>query len=304
MKLGLLTAILGDKTFEEVVKTASRIGYQCLEVACWPKGKAERRYAGVSHIDVDNIDDSEKKRILALCKDNDIAISALGYYPNTMDPDLAKREVYVSHLKNIIKAAARLGVDTVGTFVGRDPKRNVDDNLKIFSEVWPDIIRTAEENKVRIAIENCPMLFTNDEWPGGQNLATSPAIWRKLYEIVPSQNFGLNFDPSHFIWQQMDYIAAIREFGERIFHIHFKDIKLYPERLARLGVMATPLQYMSPKLPGLGDVDWSRFVSALYDIGYDGPACVEVEDRAFEGSPERVLASLELSYGYMRQWVR
>ena len=295
MKLGFVSAILGDLSFEEMIDFAAENGFECVEVACWPKGKAERRYAGVTHINADEVDEAKAAYLNDYCAKRGVEISALAYYPNTMDPDLEKRAVYIEHLKKLIKAAKLMGIGTVNTFIGRDPKKNVDENIEIFKEVWPPIIAFAEENGVRIGIENCPMLFTNDEWPGGQNLMTTPAIWRRLFEIIPSKNFGLNYDPSHFVWQQIDYIRPIYEFKDRIFHVHYKDIKIYPEKLADVGIMATPLQYMSPKLPGLGDVDWGRYVSALTDIGYDGCTCIEVEDKAFEGSLDAVKKSLLLS---------
>lgn len=160
-----------------------------------------------------------------------------------------------------------------------------------------------EENGVRVAIENCPMLFGRDQWPGGQNLMCTPVIFRKLFEIIPSPNFGINFDPSHYVWQQMDYIQTIYEFKDRIFHIHFKDIKLYPEKLKQCGVLAVPLDYMSPKIPGLGDVNWSAFVSALNDIRFNGDAVIEVEDKAFEGSKEDILDSILLSKHYLHNYI-
>lgn len=303
MKLGFVSAILGDLSFEEVIDFASEQGYECVEVCCWPKGKAERRYAGVTHINIDELDKEKVEYIKNYCNKKGVDISALGYYPNTMDPDLEKREVYIEHIKNLIVAANKLGVGTVTTFVGRIPNKTVDENIEVFKEVWPPIVKIAEENNVKIAIENCPMLFTNDEWPGGQNLMTTPAIWRKLFEIIPSSNFGLNYDPSHFVWQQIDYIKPIYEFKDRIFHVHYKDIKIYKEKLEDVGVMATPLQYMSPKLPGLGDVDWGKYVSALTDIGYKSYTCVEVEDKAFEGSLEDVKKSVIISKKYMSQFV-
>ena len=185
----------------------------------------------------------------------------------------------------------------VTTFIGRDQTKSVEENFELFDRIWPEIIRFAEENQVRIGIENCPMLFGREQWPGGQNLACTPEIWQEMFRRIPSPYFGLNYDPSHFVWQMMDYISPIYEFKDRIFHVHFKDIKLYPERLKQTGILAYPLQYMQPKLPGLGDVDWGRYVSALTDIGYDGYACIEVEDRAFEGSREKVENSLVLSKG-------
>ena len=303
MKLGFVSAILGDLSFEEMIDFAAENGFECVEVACWPKGKAERRYAGVTHINADEVDEAKAAYLNDYCAKRGVEISALAYYPNTMDPDLEKRAVYIEHLKKLIKAAKLMGIGTVNTFIGRDPKKNVDENIEIFKEVWPPIIAFAEENGVRIGIENCPMLFTNDEWPGGQNLMTTPAIWRRLFEIIPSKNFGLNYDPSHFVWQQIDYIRPIYEFKDRIFHVHYKDIKIYPEKLADVGIMATPLQYMSPKLPGLGDVDWGKYVSALTDIGYDGCTCIEVEDKAFEDCEASVLKSIRLSKRYMEQFV-
>lgn len=303
MKLGFVSAILGDWNFEEVINTASEMGYDCVEVACWPRGKAERRYAGVSHLDVDDMSDQNAKAILDQCARKKVEISSLAFYPNTMDGDLEKRAATIIHLKKVITASAKLGVKRVTTFIGRDQYKSVEENLELFKEIWPPIIRYAEQQDVQVAIENCPMLFGNDQWPGGQNLATTPRIWREMFSVIPSPNFGLNFDPSHFVWQMMDYIRPVYEFKDRIFHIHFKDIKLYPEKLNDVGVMAYPMDYMSPKLPGLGDVDWGKFVSALTDIGFDGYACIEVEDRAFEGSRDKVLDSLRLSYRYMRQFV-
>jgi sugar phosphate isomerase/epimerase len=303
MKLGFVSAILGDSTFEEVIDTAAELGYECVEVACWPKEKAARRYAGITHIDIEELSDDQIEYIKDYCKQKGVEISALAYYPNTLDPDLEKRTKYVEHLKNMIRTAPKLGVNTVTTFIGRVQDKTVEENLEIFAEVWQPIVALAEEYSVRIAIENCPMLFTVDQWPGGQNLATTPAIWRKMFEIIPSDNLGLNYDPSHFVWQHIDYIRPLYEFKDKIFHVHYKDIKLYPEKLNEVGIMAYPLEYMSPKLPGLGDVDWGKYVSALTDIGYDGYTCIEIEDKAFEGTAEKIKNSMELSYRYMRQFV-
>ena len=303
MKLGFVSAILDGWTFEGMVDTAAEMGYQCVEVACWPAGKAERRYAGVSHIDVDALDDEQVNYIHSYLKERGVEISALAYYPNTLDGDLEKRAAAVEHLKKVIRASHRLGVNLVTTFIGRDQTKTVEENLDLMCQVWPPILKLAEKLGVRVAIENCPMLFGPDQWPGGQNLMTTPAIWRKVFERLPSPNLGINYDPSHFVWQMMDYIQPIYEFKDKIFHVHYKDIKLFPEKLRRVGTMAYPLDYMSPKLPGLGDVDWGRYVSALTDIGYDGYTCIEVEDRSFEGSRERVLDSLRLSKRYMEQFV-
>ncbi len=220
-----------------------------------------------------------------------------------MDGDLEKREMAVCHLKKVIRASAKLGVNMVTTFIGRDQRKTVEENLELIKEVWPSILKLAEENQVRIAIENCPMLFGAGQWPGGQNLMTTPENWKRIFEILDSSYLGINYDPSHFVWQMMDYIKPIYQFRDKIFHVHYKDIKLYPDKLAGCGIMAYPLEFMSPKLPGLGDVDWGKYVSALTDIGYDGYTCIEVEDKAFEGSQEKVLDSLRLSKRYLEQFV-
>lgn len=305
MKFGLLTSILDGYSFEEVVDIAAQQEFQCLEVACWPAGTAERRYAGVSHIDCERVcsDKAYAEYILEYTASKHIEISALAYYPNIMDADLEKREMCISHLKHVIQAAAILKVGLVTTFTGRDQNRSVEENLELFMEIWPQLIRFAETQHVRVAIENCPMLFGRDQWPGGQNLMCTPVIFRELFRRIPSPNFGLNFDPSHYVWQGLDYIRSVYEFRERIFHIHFKDIKIYPWKLAEYGVLAYPLDYMEPKLPGLGDVDWAVFISALYDIGFNGCAVIEVEDRSFEGDRENVLKSIALSKRYLSQYL-
>lgn len=303
MKLGLITSICEGMDFKEVVDFASGIGLECLEVACWPQGKAVRRYAGVSHIDVANLDAAGAEDIRAYCAKKNVDISALAYYPNTLDPDLEKRATYIEHLYKVIDAAKLLDVNLVTTFIGRVPDKTVSENLEIAREVWTPILSYAEDKGVRIAIENCPMLFTEDEWPGGQNIMTTPANWRRVFEVLPSPNLGINYDPSHFVWQQIDYIRPLYEFKDKIFHVHYKDIKLLTDKLADVGVMATPLEYMKPKLPGLGDVDWGAYVSALTDIGYDGYTCIEIEDKAFEGSQERAKQAIELSTKYLRNFV-
>lgn len=303
MKLGFVTAILQDDSFEEVVDFASEHGFKCIEVACWPRGKAERRYAGVTHIDVDALDDQRVKEIKAYCAEKGVEISSLAYYPNTLDKVPEKRAEIIAHLKKVIKASAKLGVNMVTTFIGRVQDATVEENLKVVKEVWPDILKEAREQKVKIAIENCPMLFGEEQWPGGQNLFTSPANWDKIFEILSDENLGINYDPSHFVWQMMDYIQPIYRYQDKIFHVHIKDIKMYPEKLKAVGTMAYPLEYMSPKLPGLGDVDWGKYISALTDIGYDGYICLEIEDKAFEKSREDVYNSLILSKRYIDNFI-
>lgn len=303
MQLGFVSAILPELSLEEVFYHAANIGYDCVEVMCWPKGKATRRYAGVTHIDLDSLNKKQIKAIQKLIKKTGVQISALGYYPNPLVANKKERAVYIAHIKKMIVAAKNLNLSTVNTFIGRDYTKSVADNWKDFERVWQPIIAYAEKRKIKVGIENCPMLFTDNEWPGGTNLAVSPAIWRKMYESIPSAYFGLNFDPSHFIIQQMDYLKPMREFSDKLFHIHAKDLKIDKHRLDEVGIFAPPNQWHTPKLPGLGDVNWGQFLSVLTDVGYEGAICVEVEDRAYEGSLEKRLNSLKQSHTYLRQFV-
>jgi sugar phosphate isomerase/epimerase len=232
-----------------------------------------------------------------------VEISGLGYYPNPLSPHREEADAAMQQIRRVIHAAGLLGINQMNTFVGRDWTRSVDDNWPRFLEVWRPLVAYAEQQGVRIGIENCPMLFTHDEWPGGKNLATSPEIWRRMFADIPSGSFGLNFDPSHCVWQQMCYLKPLREFADRIFHVHAKDVRLDRERLDDVGILATPLKYHVPKLPGLGEVNWGRFFSVLSDVGYRGPVCVEVEDRAYEESLELRKASLRQSAAYLRNFI-
>ena len=303
MRLGFVSAILPDLSLEDVAVFAGEAGFDCVEVMCWPKGKAERRYAGVTHIDVADLTADAAAEVKAIMSDAGVEISGLGYYPNPLAPDPEEAAVAVDQIRRVIKAAPLMGVGVVNTFIGRDWTKSVEDNWPRFEEVWLPLVAFAEEHGVRIGIENCPMLFTEDEWPGGKNLAQSPAIWRRIFERIPSAGFGLNYDPSHLLWQQMDYVKPLWTFADRIFHVHAKDARVDRHRLDEVGVLAHPLAYHTPKLPGLGDIDWGRFFSVLTDVGYDGAVCIEVEDRAYEGSLERRKAALRQSARYLRQFV-
>jgi sugar phosphate isomerase/epimerase len=303
MQLGFVSAIVPGLPLEEVFGLAKSIGYSCVEVMCWPVGRADRRYAGVTHIDVNALTDEARARIQRLVHSTGVAISGLGYYPNPLTPDAAEANAVGVHLRRVILGAKSLGIPVVNTFVGRDWTRSVEENWPRFLDVWTDLIRFAEDYGVKVGIENCPMLFTRDEWPGGKNLASSPALWRRMFEAIPSANFGLNYDPSHLVWQQMDYLAPLAEFASRIFHVHLKDVVVDRERLNQVGILAYPNEFHTPKLPGLGEVDWGRFVTRLGELGYGGPACVEVEDRAYEGTPELRRQALEKSYTHLRQFI-
>jgi len=286
MKLGFVSAILPELELDQVLEFAAGEGFDCVEVMCWPVGKAERKFAGVTHIDVNSLTRARADDINALCVRHGVSLSGLGYYPNPLDPDLAAAKRQVDHLRKVIAAAPKLGLNIVNTFVGRDWTRTVDENWPRFLKTWKPVIAFAEDHGVRIGIENCPMSFTRDEWPGGKNLLTTPVIWRRAFRDIPSNHFGLNYDPSHFILQFMDPVSPLREFKDKLFHLHAKDARIRTERINDVGIFAYPLEFHQPRIPGFGDIDWARYMAALYDIGYDGPVCIEVEDATFGNTLE------------------
>ena len=301
MKLGFVSAILHDLNLEQVITYAAEEGFGCVELMCWPPGSADRRYAGVTHVDVTTLDDAKAGAIKDLVSRSGVAISGLGYYPNPLDPNPEHRKMVVGHLHKVIDAAPKLGVHVVNTFVGRDWTKSIDDNWELFKATWPEIISHAEEQNVQIGIENCPMLFSKNEWPGGKNLAVSPAVWDRMFREIPSRFFGLNFDPSHLILQFIDGPRCVREYGRRIVHFHAKDLRIDHDRLYQVGSMGQ--DWNTPKLPGMGDVAWGPIFSALTDAGYNGAVCIEVEDRAFERSLDDRKRSLHQSKHFLESYV-
>jgi sugar phosphate isomerase/epimerase len=303
MKLGLMTAAFPAWSLEQCAAWAANNGFEMLELACWPMGKAERRYAGVTTLDVADFSPQKAQAARDVLKKYNLSVSSLGYYPNPLHPDLEHRQTVIDHLKKVIIAAGMLEVPIVGTFIGRDKNKTVEENFIEFEKVWPAIIHFAAEHNVKVAIENCPMIFSNDEWPGGNNLATTPAIWRRMFEIIPDANFGLNLDPSHLIWQFIDYVRVVYEFKDRLFHVHAKDLRIDYEQLYQRGVLSLGMGWQIPRLPGLGDVNWGKFISALYGAGYDYVVSVEHEDRAFEKTEELVQRGFLIARDNLRPYI-
>jgi sugar phosphate isomerase/epimerase len=303
MKLGFFTAAFPGKSLEEIAAWASAYGFEALEIACWPVGKADRRYAGVTTIDAADFSMDKARQALSILKKNNLTISSLGYYPNPLHPDPNHRQLVIEHLKKVIAAAEMLEVPVVGTFVGKNKDKTIEENLQEYAKIWPPIVKFAHQHGVKIAIENCPMIFSNDEWPGGNNLANTPAIWRKMWEIIPDDNFGLNLDPSHLVWQMIDYVRVVQDFHDRIFHVHAKDLQIDHEGLYQNGVLSLGMGWQVPRLPGLGDVRWDRFISALYRAGYDDVISIEHEDRAFEKTEELVKRGFLIARDAIRPYI-
>ncbi|MGH2428469.1 MAG: sugar phosphate isomerase/epimerase family protein [Candidatus Limnocylindria bacterium] len=304
MRLGLLTAPFPDATLTDVADWAADSGFDSLEIACWPTSKGPtRRYAGTSHIDVTDLSEARGREIVDELAAKGLSISGLGYYPNPLHPDPAQREQMIAHLKQVITAAGRMGVPFANTFMGGDATKTQDQNWEIALEVWPEIVSHAQDNGVKVTIENCPMIFSDDEWPGGHNIAWSPHIWRRIIAEW-GDTVGLNYDPSHLVWLMIDQERFIREFGPHILHVQAKDVMIDRDGLYERGTLSSGIGWQIPRLPGLGDADWGRIFSALYRAGYDGDVAIEHEDRDFEATDELVKRGFLIARDVLRPYIK
>jgi sugar phosphate isomerase/epimerase len=303
MKLGFLTAPLPDSPLMEVADWAVASGFEVLEIACWPRaGGATRRYAGTSHIDVANLSPAQGREVADEIGAKGLSISGLGYYPNPLHPDPAHRDEVIGHLKHVITAAEKMDVPLVNTFMGGDAAKTQDENWQVALEVWPDIVRFAQDHGRKLTIENCPMIFSRDEWPAGHNIAWSPSIWRRILEQWGG-TVGLNYDPSHLVWLMIDQERFITEFGPHILHFQAKDLMIDRDGLYERGTLSAGMGWQIPRVPGLGDVDWRIVFRALYRVGYPGDCIIEHEDRKFEGTDELVKRGFLLARNTLRPFV-
>ncbi len=304
MKLGFLTAPFPETPLMEVADWAASVDFEVLEIACWPQSSgATRKYAGTSHIDVANLSDAQAGEIKAQIAAKGLDISGLGFYPNPLHPDPEARAAAIDHLKKVIVATGKMGLPVTNTFCGGDAGKNVDQNWDEALKVWPDIVRFAQDNGVKITFENCPMIFSYDEWPGGHNIAYSPYIWRRILEQWGG-TVGLNFDPSHLVWLMIDQGRFIREFGDHILHFQAKDVMIDRDGLYERGSISAGMGWQIPRIPGLGDAPWAEIFSALYRTGYDGPIIIEHEDKVFEGTDEKVKRGFLVARDILRPFVK
>lgn len=304
MKLGLLTAPFPDTDLMGVADWTASVGMEALEIACWPAASGDaRRYAGTSHIDVDDLSDARASEINDALSSKGIVISALGFYPNPLHSDAGHRDEVIRHLKKVITAARTMNVQIVNTFVGGDKNLNVDDNWQRALSIFPEIVAHARDSGVTLAFENCPMIFSYDEWPAGHNIAYSPRIWRRIFDKW-GDDVGMNFDPSHLVWQMIDQTRFIREFGSRIVHAHAKDLMIDRDGLYENGIMSVGMGWQIPRMPGLGDVIWGDVFSALYREGYDGSMIIEHEDRNFEATEELVKKGFLIARDILRPYIK
>jgi sugar phosphate isomerase/epimerase len=304
MKLGILTAPFPDLPLDEVAAWSGANGFESIEIACWPAAKGpQRRYAGTSHIDVTDLSESRASEIVDQVAAQGLTISGLGYYPNPMHPDRETREAAIAHQKLVIEACAKMKVPFFNTFMGGDPSLHVDANWERALEIWPPIVEHAKSQGVKVTIENCPMIFSYDEWPAGNNIAWSPYIWRRIIEQWGG-TVGLNYDPSHLVWLMIDQERFIREFGPHILHVQAKDVEIDRNGLYERGTLSGGMGWQIPRLPGLGEADWGRIFAALWRTGYDGDIIIEHEDRDFEKTEDLVKRGFLLARDILRPYIK
>jgi sugar phosphate isomerase/epimerase len=302
MKLGFLTAPFPETPLMEVADWAAGNGFEVLEIACWPRSTGPvRRYAGTSHIDVVNASADQLREIRSEIEGKGLSISGLGYYPNPLHPDPETRRQMIDHVKAVIVAAGRMGIPFMNTFMGGDAAKTTDENWEEALRVWPDIVKHAQDNGVKLTIENCPMIFSRNEWPAGNNIAWSPYIWRRILEQWGG-TIGLNYDPSHLVWLMIDQERFIREFGPHILHFQAKDVLIDRDGLYERGTLSSGIGWQIPRLPGLGEAPWAKIFAALYRAGYAGDCIIEHEDRDFEGSDELIKRGFLLAGNVLRPY--
>lgn len=302
MKLGILTVPFVGSTLAEVIDWSASVGFEALEIAAWPSAGGEtRRYAGTSHVAVEGMTKARASEVMGIMADKGLTVSALGYYPNSLHADQAHRDSVIGHLRSVITAASLMDVKVVNTFMGGDRTLTPDQNWARALHIFPDIISHAKDHGVTLAFENCPMIFSHDEWPGGHNIAYSPKIWRRIFE---AWDVGMNYDPSHLVWQMIDQTRFIAEFGAKMVHVHAKDLMIDRDGLYENGIMSLGIGWQVPRMPGLGEVNWAATFAALYRAGYDGPVIVEHEDRTFEGSDEAIKRGFLLAKDVLGPFVK
>lgn len=308
MNIGFLTVCLGNMPLKEKAKWASRNGFKELEIACWPKVTG-RDYSSCD-IDVAALRVEEADSIKSYLKEYGLIISSLAYYDNNLDCNLGKRAFINNHVKKCIDAAVMLGAPMVGTFAGRNINKSIRDNFTEFETVFDALVGYAEKKGIKLIIENCPM----EGWqvnglPG--TISFSPELWEEMFKRVPSKNFGLNFDPSHLLFQLIDYIDVIPKFTDRIFHVHAKDAEVIDDKLKWYGVFNRQLYkgdrhefgYWRFRMPGLGQVDWGKFIKALKENGYNGVLSIEHEDSLYEGSEKKIKEGLLLGKKHIEKFI-
>jgi sugar phosphate isomerase/epimerase len=281
MKLGYLTGFSEDEC-----RTASRIGYDCLEVSSgWDLAQLGRKAYRKA----------EAQKVRALLERYNLSISALAVYwaiPKGTGPRVVA-------YKNYIQFCTELGVGVITALTQCDPAKGLDENVADWAAVFSKVAPVAEDAGIKIAFENWPGLRGDFPPVGTINFAFNPTAWEKMFEKVSSPALGLEFDPSHLVWQGIDWAAQLRHWIARVHHVHAKDTEIFKDRLEARGFFSSG--WWRYRLPGYGCVDWHKLTSILKEKGYKGAICLEHEDGIFLG--ERRVEGLEKAYATLKPLV-
>jgi sugar phosphate isomerase/epimerase len=258
--IGILTAPLRERSLAEIIPWAAAQGIRGLEIEVRPG----------SHHNFVEAGDAELDRIRELLGQHQMVISGLACYVPLVGVPAERAAQSRRDLEQAIELAARLEVDTVCALAGfpsegKDRAQTIAEDLPA---AFRPVLDLAGQRGVRLALEN--WFRTNI-----QHLDN----WRAVFDVLPDAHFGLNFDPSHLDWQGIDVTAALREFRDRIFHVHAKDVAVEPAVLARVGYLGDG--WWRYVLPGYGRIRWGEFITQLRQQGYDGVLSIEHEDDAF-----------------------
>ena len=290
MELGLYHSCLLEWELDRLFGWARAHGYSALELHAGPRFR---------HVDWGAVAAGHDAPLRAVQERYGVRVSGLMYGAlNFLSADRSACRAAFERLETLLAAARRSGVPLVSTFTGRDPMLTLEQNLERSSDALRRIADLAEQYEVDVAFENCPMYHV---WPWVHNIAVSPAMWRGIFEIAPSARLGLNFDPSHLVWQGIDYLGALGEFRDRIKIVQAKDTEVLEEVERNEGMLS--LRWWRHRIPGEGSIDWAGFVARLREVGYDSVVSIEHEDPLYEGSEERVLEGLAKTRAHLEQFL-
>lgn len=291
MKIGIYQSCFMNWELEKTFAWAKENGFYGIEVHGGPRYKFVNWKEQAEGKDTAGLAKLQEKYDMPIIG---IMFGALPF----LSPDPDQRKEAVDNVEILIKAAAHAGIKVVSTFTGRDPMKTVEENLDLFEEVFPKVAEIAEKHNVFLALENCPMY---EFWPPVYNIAVSPFLWRELFNRVPSPALKLNVDPSHLVWQGIDYAQAVLDFKDRIVIAQAKDTEVLPNVLRNEGMLT--MKWWRHRIPGQGDVDWNKFITALYEIGYDGVLSIEHEDPIWTGTEEKVKKGLLLAKRHLENFI-
>ena len=254
-------------------------------------------------LDAAAVTDDKIEQVKGILAKNQMHVSAFQVTQNHISSDPAQRARENDYFVKAIELAGKLGVPYIGTCSGKDPQKpfqaQVDEIVRVYNEKY---FPACEKNRVRILWE---------PWPGGPNLAVSPVGFEALFKgFGDSPYVGLQYDPSHLVWQMMDPIQAARDFVDKIYDVHLKDTEIRWDVLRRAGINpVNRASWWSYRLPGLGSIPWSEFFTVLQRAGYTGAMSIEHEDALYGANDpgpdfsENFKIGFKMAHRYLRQYV-